>query len=462
MRPELGRSFSVSLLYHYTLFSVNFATDCFVENKTAERSIMKKNIFIVCFLAMLALSVCRTTDIKAALKEDAWDYTRAITETEPGFKYYAYPSKDGKEAWIYGISCNYTNPKNTTLSIPKTIDGRKVTRIGEAYRTADERLNIFFTALGTGKIIYVNRIKKVIIPNTVEIIEPHTFGEFHRLETIKLPKNVAKIDKNTFYRCKKLKKVTLPEHLKELNPLAFSNCPNLKTLKLPSKNRVFQLKGRCLINRNDNALVFAAAGGKTIKIPDGVKTIRQNACQNVTATAVHIPASVIKLEENALTSKNIKDITVAANNTALRKDGQCIYRIKDKSLAAVLIDENRNLIISEHVEKITQEYSRVNYNVWSYSDLNNVRFPKNLKFVKVPGFSLMPAKNVYFTGTTPPKVTEPKENKWMGYSKLPTGCNVYVPNNSVKAYKAWYKKQDALGLVKWHTYDGSVPDIQTD
>ncbi len=171
------------------------------------------------------------------------------------------------------------------------------------------------------------------------------------------------------------------------NPLAFNQCPNLKKLQLPSKNKTFKIKGKCLIARKNNALVFAAAGGKALKIPNGVKTVKQNACNNVTAPIVHLPASVQKLEEDALTGADIKDVTVAAGNPVFQKDGPCIYRKKDKCLAVVIVDENRNVRISDNVEKITTPYSMVNYYNWYYDDLQTTVFPKNLKLLKYPVYS---------------------------------------------------------------------------
>lgn len=445
---------------------------------------MRKNLFLILFIVVLILSVCHATDIKAALKDHDWDFGTTITKTESRITYSAYPSRNGKEAWIYHISYKFA-PK--TLSIPESIDGRKVTRIGDPHGLAekypDERKNILsvMVEFWTNEKVYPNSIKKVILPNTLEVMEPCTFGDFHGIETIKIPPGITKIGEYTFYRCKRLKKVILPENLRELDPLAFNKCPNLKKLKLSPQNKFFKIKsGKFLIARKNNALVFAAADGpglhktgsdrlsvqagyrvKTLKIPNGIKIIKQNACNNVTASVVHIPASVLKLEKNVFTSRDIKDVTVAGNNKVFRKDGQCIYRIKDKSLAVAIVDENRNLRVSENVEKITTEYNMVNYDRQDYDDyLQNVLFPGNLKSVRYPGFDeVANAKNVYFTGITPPKLTVPKKNKQMVSAKLPILCNLYVPKDSVEAYEAWYQKYGLKDAVKWYAYDGDIPDI---
>ena len=85
---------------------------------------------------------------------------------------------------------------------------------------------------------------------------------------------------------------------------------------------------------------------------------------------------------------------------------------------------------------------------------------KNLKSVIYPGFSnVAHAKNIYFTGVTPPEITRFKKDDWMGYAELPIFCNIYVPKDSAEAYKAWYKKYGEKDSVKWHTYDDSIPEI---
>lgn len=452
---------------------------------------MRKNLFMICFIAVLALSFCSTSDAKAALKDKDWDYGTTITKVESRVKYLAYPSKNGKEAWIYRVSGPLS--RITTLSIPKTIDGRKVTRIGDARHSDPDwhdegPLNLlsfpveYWDTDDSG--YYTSQIKKVLLPDTIEVIEPCTFGKLHSLETIKIPKNVSSISGYTFYECMRLKKVILPEKLKTLDPLAFHKCPNLKKLQLSSKNKKFKIQnGRFLVTRKEQALVFSVAGGnalkiptddrnrnepitawagwtgaggKTLNIPDGIRAINKNACNNVTAPVVHIPASVRKLEADAFACQ-IKDVTVDEANPVFKKEGQCIYRVKDKSLAVAIFDENLNLRISDTIEKLRPEYSRINYNK-DKENPKNVILPPNLKLIEGNGLYAAEASDVYFTCAAPPKVLKTK--KWKG-AVFPFINSIYVPKGSLKAYKAWYKKYDSTDWGKWYTFEGSIPVTTT-
>ena len=83
--------------------------------------------------------------------------------------------------------------------------------------------------------------------------------------------------------------------------------------------------------------------------------------------------------------------------------------------------------------------------------MEKVVYPGSLKRVIAPGFSAIRAHNVYFTGSTPPKVVKPKS---VDEDVLPVGCQVYVPKTCADVYKAWYKKNKCyVYLEGWHTYN---------
>ena len=83
--------------------------------------------------------------------------------------------------------------------------------------------------------------------------------------------------------------------------------------------------------------------------------------------------------------------------------------------------------------------------------MEKVVYPSGLKYVTVPAFGEFSARNVYFTGSIPPKVLDPDQEK---YGALPSNCHVYVPKTAENMYKAWYKKHDYDSNVDgWHTYN---------
>lgn len=102
-----------------------------------------------------------------------------------------------------------------TLSIPTEINGKKVTQIRE---------NAFYRC---------KSLKKVVIPEGVEIIGHHAFYECGFLETAEIYGNLNKIAEGTFYGCSSLKNVILPEGMDAVENYGFYGCEKLRAVSLP-------------------------------------------------------------------------------------------------------------------------------------------------------------------------------------------------------------------------------------
>lgn len=427
---------------------------------------MKRKMLIVCSMLFFLLLMAVASDAHAATKANAWNNGKKEVQVKGPFTYYAHPSKNGKEAWIYKIQIK-KGKKKKNLTIPKTIHGKKVTRLGMPDgKKADLCTTLFGTHIqpwhnwDASFLNTVATIKSVKIPDTVEVIEDSSFSGLDSVTTIKLPQKVKKIGKYTFYGCDKLKTIVLPDRLEKFENSSLMDCPSLKNIKLSKKNKVFQIKGGCLIRKKDKALVYAAPIGKNMTIPDGTKKILSYAFNNSMSPEVKIPASVTQIERAAfegLYAHNmyIKNVTVSDANPVYARDGQCIYVKQDRSLAIVIPDKKGELRISELVEKLTPEISLVNCNTDELgleAYLEKVVYPSRLKYVTAPAFNRINANNVYFTGSTPPEVTVPES---VDESVLPTCCQVYVPAAYEEAYRSWYKTYGYdidMYLDGWHTF----------
>lgn len=425
---------------------------------------MKKRLFTVFCTAALLLLAFGITDTKAALKDSEWDTTKreSVYISKKDITYRVYYSKNGKEAWINSIRGYYN-----TLSIPKTIKGRKVTRIGDipiyfSFSEYPYKVNNILEASvepvldDYGDILDV---KKIIIPDTVEVIMPYTFSGMINVKTIRLPKKLSMIQKHTFLGCKNLKTLVIPEGLKKIDSTALEGCSSLKSLKLSAKNKTYQVRNNCLIRKKDKALVLAASAGKELEIPNGVKAIKENALSNIASETVFIPSTVNKMEEDALTNQRIKNVVVSADNNTLAKDGQCIYNRKDKSLVVAIADEHGELKISDEVEKMTTEYSVVNYGInWMDKEyFEKVIFPANLKKVIGAGLNkVLNADALYFTGAVPPVMKHYKKLNYMDKINYQMHRQkIYVPEDYNDVYKKWFQRYNRKGNYKiyWNTYD---------
>lgn len=425
---------------------------------------MRKRWIIIFCTALFMLLAISTADTKAAVEINAWDEEKEEVQSDGVFTYYIHPSQNGEEAWIYRIEIQ--GKKVRTLTIPETIQGKKVTRLGCLDRGSEDDREAYATLFGTyiepwhnwdgSSIPAVSALKSIRIPDTVEIIDRATLCGMDSVTTIELPNKIKKIEDYTFYGCDKLKTVVLPEQMESFENSSLWGCPALKNIKLAKQNKKFQVKGNCLIFKKNKSLILAATGGKAFKIPNGIKKITSYAFGSAKSSAIHIPASVSKMAKGAFNKDpwreniNIKDVTVSKNNSVYARDGQCIYKKSDKSLAVAIPDKKGKLQISERIKKLTPDISVVNCDTTEAS-LKKVVYPRGLKHVTAPGFDAIEAQKVYFTGSVPPKVVKPKS---FDEDTLPVCCHVYVPKAYENVYKAWYKKNKCfIFLDGWHTYN---------
>lgn len=426
---------------------------------------MKKYLFVFFISVVSVLLWFDSTAVQAAKKETKWNYDKQIIETKGAFTYHAYISDNKKNVWIHKIDI-HEEKKHSALSIPKLLDGKIVTRLGytmdaEKEPDSDYILNLFGIPVEDyhnwdGSSKKVNDIKTLIIPDSVNKIQNAAFSGMDSLKTITIPDDVETIGSIMFYGCDKLKTVQLPEKLKELNASAFRDCPKLCSLKLSSKNKNYQISKQCIIKKKSKTLTYVLPFGKKVDIPDGVKKIKAYAFNNCISSTVNISASVTEIECDAFHQASlkqnikIKDVFVSEKNKVYAKDGQCIYNKKNKSLSVAIVNNKGILNISDKVKNLTKTYSMVNCDT-EEKYLEKVVFPKYLKTVSVPAFSLLSqAKTVYFTGKKPPKI----KNEIEGYAELPIFTDVYVPSSSEADYWEWYKKYDCAEYVNnWYTYE---------
>jgi len=144
---------------------------------------------------------------------------------------------------MHGVLLDYDIEGGRYVSIPSSIDGVEVVKIGEdAFR---------------GKDLY-----GVIVPDTVKIIEKSAF-EWCRLRELTLGKNVETINDNAFYNCG-ITNLVLPSNVKYIGNAAFSN-NGLSSIIIPDSVTYI----------GDSA--FSSYFLSSIVIPDNVTYIGPNA-----------------------------------------------------------------------------------------------------------------------------------------------------------------------------------------
>ena len=115
-------------------------------------------------------------------------------------------------------TCTITkyNGHAANVTIPSTIYGNKVTKIGNS----SFREN--------------NNLMSVTIPNSVKEIDSYAFANCYSLSTVTFSNSLKSIGYSAFAKTN-LKKVTIPNSVTEIDEFAFSGCENLSSLTLSNK-----------------------------------------------------------------------------------------------------------------------------------------------------------------------------------------------------------------------------------
>lgn len=80
-------------------------------------------------------------------------------------------------------------------------------------------------------------LKKVVIPEGVEVIGEYAFANAPSLQTVVLPSTLEEIGRGAFSNCTMLSDITLPDGLTTLDAEVFDSCTRLKKLKIPASVR---------------------------------------------------------------------------------------------------------------------------------------------------------------------------------------------------------------------------------
>ena len=169
------------------------------------------------FLGCNKLKSVKFHDDILAISESAFELSSFSLPESLKEKYIDQNINIGSEVFEYDdmffIFYNYNNDglmmiaynkDKENITIPETIDGRKVTRIKEGLFQGNKT------------------IKNLILPDTIYYLETETFAD-SSLETINIPKSLIIIPDYTFRNCTNLKSVKLHDNVLFMSENAFEN-----------------------------------------------------------------------------------------------------------------------------------------------------------------------------------------------------------------------------------------------
>jgi hypothetical protein len=157
--------------------------------------------------------------------------------------------------------------KDKNVVIPATIQGMKVTEIGER--------------AFAGALLNKPPLTSLVIPEGVKVIGAEAFSFCSNLTTVSLPSTLTTIGNEAFNNCSKLKSITIPDSVTKVGNGLFRYCSALTTVKLPSGLKVIPTQ------------MFQSTGLATFEIPEGITTIQAEAfgdCKNL--TGITLPSTI--------------------------------------------------------------------------------------------------------------------------------------------------------------------------
>ena len=292
--------------------------------------------------------------------------------------------------------------KITDINIPNS-----VTRIGIAPFKYCESLSSITGKFADGRCLIVNDtlkafapsgISEYFIPENVTRIEYGSFTNCSNLTYVNLPHSLTSIGNDAFFGCS-LHDVTIPENVTSIGDAAFSSNQYLSSFY----GNFASQDGRCLIV-NDTLKAFAPYESglqewrTEFTIPNGIATIGAHvfhSCSNL--TSIEIPSSVTSIRNDAfLGCFKLENVTIPNGVTS----------IGDRAFS--WCEEITTITIPENV-----------------TELGSYVFSGCIKL-----------EIVYCKPTTPPFQMYESVDEAGWFSWNAEGRKIYVPNESVDAYKS--------------------------
>ena len=258
---------------------------------------------------------------------------------------------------------------NGEIVIPESYKGKPITQIGvNAFRNCD-------------------KITRVILPDSVEIIDEYAFCGCSKLTELRLPGNL-KLIKFRAFNDTGLTKIVMPGF--KVRGFAEYFPRNIEII-VNDDNPVYKLEGNCLIDIGGNilvrgnkisiipnsiesigALAFSGCGGLTqIKIPDNVKTIEKNAFSDcVDLHTAELPENINEIPERAFSG------CAGLINV---KTGGNIARIGEHAFDGCA--SLKKIFLPESLEEIGSSA------FYKCANLTSINLPNNLKSIGDGAFS---------------------------------------------------------------------------
>ncbi len=200
--------------------------------------------------------------------------------------------------WWYAVKADGTveitgvTTSATAIEIPETVDGFKVTGIGDSafYCSSLKSITIpqGVTRIGD-KAFYCSSLESIIIPDSVTSIGNSAFDGCSSLKNIVIPDSVTSIGDYAFFWCSSLESIVIPDSVTSIGDSAFYWCSSLESIVIPDS-----------VTSIGDCAFWCCSSLKSITIPDSVTSIGEGVFWNCPSLRVvyAAPGSVAETYAN--------------------------------------------------------------------------------------------------------------------------------------------------------------------
>ena len=329
------------------------------------------------------------------------------------------------------------------------------------------------TSIGDWAFRGCSALTSITIGNSVTSIGKQAFRDCSSLTSITIPNSVTSIGENAFYRCSSLTSITIPNSVTSIGEQAFYDCSSLTSITIPnSVTSIGEYAFKDVLNIVYSGTATGSPWGARsvngyvegyLVYADETKTTLL-ACSAATTGEVTLPNSVTSIEQRAFFNcSSLTSITIGNSVTSIGENA--FYRCS--SLTSITIGNSvtsigdyafggcsslTSITIGNSVTSIG------NYAFSSCSSITSITIPNSVTSIGNGAFSSCSSiTSITCLATTPPTCG------WNPFYGVPRTIPLYVPAESVEAYKAadTWKEFDVQALstdatLSSLTYDGML------
>ena len=247
---------------------------------------------------------------------------------------------------------------------------------------------LLIVSIGEYAFSKCNKLKRVVIPDSVVEINGHAFEKCKKLKHISIPESIASIGEGAFYGCSNLTSLYFPRLVRDIpnEEYFFIDMTSLESIDVSEENENYKSIEGVLFNKSGDTLICYPLGKKckNYVIPEGVVSIRRKTTIN--AESITFPLSIDRIE-NGKFSKNkyLKSITIPSHIKSIGYQAflECENLMEVTIENGVKTSEALAFCDCRKLEKITIPDSVTNIETCAFSNCSSLRKVNGLGRIEV-------------------------------------------------------------------------------